>query len=73
MLYKPDLTFTVDGGIQLEWHTLFDDLVIEFCKGGSYDYYYYRDGTEIEGQTTDTAIMWKYIQEVAEEEEDHEF
>lgn len=37
---KPELVPTLDGGIQLEWHTSDVDLIIECEPSGSASYYY---------------------------------
>lgn len=39
---KPELVPTLDGGIQLEWHTSDVDLIIE-CEPSGSSSYYYRD------------------------------
>lgn len=48
---KPEVVPTLDGGIQLEWHTSGVDLIIE-CEPSGSTSYYYRDveaGEESEG------------------------
>lgn len=75
MLYKPDLTFTVDGGIQLEWHTEDADLVVEILdishakRSVTYDYYVRNGRDETEGRTNNTDLIWRFIQRIGEEQE----
>ncbi len=67
MLVKPNIVPTPEGNIQLEWHTLNADLIVEIADG-AYDYYF-RDGRgEAEGRTKDTDIIWRYIQSIGEDE-----
>ena len=63
MLAKPNVALTPEGNIQLEWHTLNADLIVEIVDG-VYDYYFRDDRGEAEWRTKDINTIWEYVQSV---------